>query len=175
MSSNICNHCGCDTEYRSGGRICPACGAYQPRVISEGELSSLREAFQKLRLYEFDEAERDFGEMIRKYPRNAEVYWGHLMAKHGIRYEWTDDGRKIPVPDGPLPSSLTEDDDYRMALSLADEAMGAIYRAQAEKIDGFSKQSVPCEASATAASETVALSDGDDGGKKCDAHHNVLS
>ena len=161
MNSNICNHCGCDTEYRNGGNVCPVCGAYQPKVISEEELFSLQEAFRKLRLYEFDEAERDFEEMIRRYPRNSEAYWGHMMAKYGIKYEWVSDGKKAPVPDAPLQTSLTEDDDFRKAVALADEPVAAFYRIQAEMIDSLHKPIALREAE-IATSAVVSFSDEDD-------------
>ena len=107
MNPNICNHCGGKLECRDGHRICLACGAYKPLILSEKEFVLLREAFQKLRLYEFEAAERDFEELIQKYPENPEGYWGRLMLKFGITYKTDDDGRKRPVCDSVLEKSIT--------------------------------------------------------------------
>ena len=137
MNPNICNHCGCETEYRDGRRFCPICGAYGARTVSEEETILISHAFQKLRLYEFDEAEREFEEMIRKYPRNPEGYWGRLMAKYGVKYEWTSEGMKKPSADVPFEKSPMEQEDYLMATAFADEAEKAYYREQAQWLDRF--------------------------------------
>lgn len=135
MNPNICNYCGGKLECRDGHRICLACGAYKPLILSEKEFVLLREAFQKLRLYEFEAAERDFEELIQKYPENSEGYWGRLMLKFGITYRLDDDGRKRPVCDSVLEKSITMEEDYIKAESLASEEMAAYYRLQAEYID----------------------------------------
>ena len=135
MNPNICNHCGGELECRDGHRICSACGAYKPRILLEEESVLLREAFQKLRLYEFDDAERDFEELIQKYPDNPEGYWGRLMTKYESTYRSDADGRKRPFCDAVLEKSITEEEDYIKAKSLATDEMAAYYRLQAECID----------------------------------------
>ncbi len=135
MKPNICNHCGGALEYRGGLRVCSSCGAYKPRILSEEESVLLYEAFQKLRLYEFDEAERDFVTVIRKYPENPEGYWGRLLSKYGIKYKADDSGGKIPFCDISLDRSITAEEDYIKAESLASKEMAAYYRVQAEYID----------------------------------------
>ena len=135
MNPNICNHCGGNPECRDGHRVCPVCGAYKQLILSEEEFVLLREAFQKLRLHEFDEAERAFEELIQKYPENSDGYWGRLMLKFGITYRLDDDGRKRPVCDSVLQKSITTEEDYIKAESLASKEMAAYYRLQAEYID----------------------------------------
>ena len=135
MNPNICDHCGSNLECRDGHRVCPLCGAHKQLILSEEEFVLLRKAFQKLRLCEFDEAERDFEELIQKYPENAEGYWGRLMLKFGITYKSDDDGRKRPVCDSVLKKSIKTEEDYIKAESLASKEMAEYYRLQAEYID----------------------------------------
>ena len=135
MNPNICNHCGGDLEYKSGHQICSACGAYKPRLLTEEESVLLGEAFQKLRLYEFDEAEKVFEEIVRKYPKNPEGYWGRLLSKYGITYVSDADGKKTPVCNITLDHSIVTEEDFVQAESLADEATASYYRSQANYID----------------------------------------
>ena len=58
MSQNICNICGANYEYRNGRWVCPACGAYKQEELSNEEVTLLYNAAQKLRLCDFDEAEK---------------------------------------------------------------------------------------------------------------------
>ena len=135
MNFNICNNCGGEYEYRNGRWICRSCGAYKPEEISGEEVTLLYTAFQKLRLAEFDEAEAEFDDIIRKYPENPDAYWGRLMAKYGIKYEEDFDGRIIPTCYAASIENVMESSDYRKALQYADEESRAYYRQQAEYIE----------------------------------------
>ena len=84
MSQNICNICGANYEYRNGRWVCPACGAYKAEELSNEEVTLLYNAAQKLRLSDFDEAEKAYADIIAKYPHNSEGYWGRLLARFGI-------------------------------------------------------------------------------------------
>ena len=70
---NICNICGANYEYRNGRWVCPACGAYKPEELSNEEVTLLYNAAQKLRLADFDEAEKAFARfferIMNKYPQ----------------------------------------------------------------------------------------------------------
>ena len=161
MNPNICNYCGGELECRDGYRICSACGAYKPRILSEEESVLLREAFQKLRWYEFDEAERDFKELIKKYPENPDGYWGHLMAKYGVTYKSDTDGRKHPFCEAVLEKSITEDEDYIKAESLANEETADYYRLQAEYIDRVCLKTIKQEDIPICEADTVVSQEAD--------------
>ena len=135
MNLNICNNCGGDYEYRNGRWICRSCGSYRPEQISNEEATLLYTAFQKLRLAEFDEAEAEFDDIIRKYPENANAYWGRLMSKYGIKYEQDFDGRIIPTCYATSIESVISSSDYKKALQYADEESRAYYKRQAEYIE----------------------------------------
>ena len=135
MNSNICNNCGGEYEYRNGRWICRACGALKPEEISNEEVTLLYTAYQKLRLADFDEAEKEFDDIVLKYPKNPNGYWGRLMAKYGIKYEQDFDGRMIPTCYATSIEGLYFSADYKKALEYADENTRAHYREQAGYIE----------------------------------------
>ena len=135
MNLNICNHCGGEYEYRSGRWVCPFCGSYKQEQISGEEVTLLYTAFQKLRLAEFDEAEKEFDDIIRKYPKNPNGYWGLLMARYGIKYEEDFDGRRIPTCYATSIESVISDPNYAKACRYADAENAAFYKQQAEYIE----------------------------------------
>ena len=140
MNLNICNNCGGDYTYRNGRWICQSCGAYKPEEISNEEVTLLYTASQALRLADFDIAERDFDDIIHKYPQNPNGYWGRLMAKYGIKYEDDYDGRKIPTCYATSIESLSSDPDYQKALQFADPETKAYYKQQVEYIERVRKE-----------------------------------
>ena len=139
MSQNICNICGANYEYRNGRWICPACGAYKAEELSNEEVTLLYNAAQKLRLSDFDEAEKAYADIIAKYPQNSEGYWGRLLARFGIKYEEDFDGKQIPTCYATI-ESIMSDKDYAKATSLADEDTKAYYVKQAEYIERVRKE-----------------------------------
>ena len=140
MNPNICNNCGGDYEYRRGRWICRSCGAYKPEELSNEEVTLLYTAYQKLRLAEFAEAEREFDDILQKYSENPNAYWGRLMAKYGIKYEQDFDGRMIPTCYAASIESVLSSSDYQKALQYADEENKAYYRRQAEYIERVRKE-----------------------------------
>lgn len=140
MNLNICNNCGSDYIYRNGRWVCQACGAYKPEEISNEEVTLLYTASQALRLADFDVAERDFDDIIQKYPQNPNGYWGRLMAKYGIKYEDDYDGRKIPTCYATSIESVSADPDYQKAIQYADPETKAYYKQQVEYIERVRKE-----------------------------------
>lgn len=139
MSQNICNICGANYEYRNGRWVCPACGAYKAEELSNEEVTLIYNAAQKLRLSEFDEAEKAYADIIAKYPQNSEGYWGRLLARFGIKYEEDFDGKQIPTCYATI-ESIMSDKDYTKAVALADEDTKAYYIKQAEYIERVRKE-----------------------------------
>ena len=140
MNLNICNNCGGDYEYRNGRWRCRSCGSYKPEELSNEEVTLLYMASQKLRMAEFDEAEKGFDDIIRKYPQNSCGYWGRLMARYGIKYEDDFDGKRIPTCYATSIESVTADSDYRNALKYADNDTKAYYAEQSEYIERVRKE-----------------------------------
>ena len=140
MNQNICNICGANYEYRNGRWFCPACGAYKQEELSNEEVTLLYNAAQKLRMSDFDEAEKEYSDIIEKFPKNANGYWGRLLSKYGIKYEEDFDGRKIPTCYATSIESVISDKDYKKAIELADEATADYYKHQAEYIERVRKE-----------------------------------
>ena len=140
MSQNICNICGANYEYRNGRWVCLACGAYKAEELSNEEVTLLYNAAQKLRLSDFDEAEKAYSDIIGKFPKNPDGYWGRLLSKYGIKYEEDFDGRKIPTCYATSIDSVISDKDYLKALDLADEHTKEYYQAQAAYIERVRKE-----------------------------------
>ncbi len=134
-NTNICNICGANYEYIGGRWKCPACGAYKAEELSNEEVTLLYNAAQKLRLCDFDEAEIEYSDIIEKFPKNPEGYWGRLLARYGIKYEEDFDGRRIPTCYAASIKSVFGDSDYEMAMSLFGEDEKAYYKSQAEYIE----------------------------------------
>ncbi|MBR6744669.1 MAG: leucine-rich repeat protein [Clostridia bacterium] len=135
MNQNICYNCGGEYVLRKGRRVCAYCGSNMPEMISGEESTLLFNAFQRLRLAEFADAEQDFDDIIRRYPRNANAYWGRLMARYGIKYERDYDGKQIPTCYAASIESIWNAEDYRKAVEYADEESRAVFRAHAEYIE----------------------------------------
>jgi len=140
MSQNVCNICGANYEYRNGRWKCPACGAFKAEELSNEEVTLLYNAAQKLRLSDFDEAEKAYADIIEKFPKNPDGYWGRLLSRYGIKYEEDFDGRKIPTCYATSIESVITDKDYLKAIELADEDTRAYYTLQAEYIEKVRKE-----------------------------------
>ena len=140
MSSNICNNCGGNYEYRNGRWKCRSCGAFKPEEISNEEVTLLYNAAQKLRLSNFSEAEEAYSDIIEKYPKNSNAYWGRLLSKYGIKYEDDFDGRKIPTCYAVSIKSVIDDADYSKAIELADAESKDYYEQQAQYIERVRKE-----------------------------------
>lgn len=140
MSQNICNICGANYEYRNGRWFCPACGAYKQEELSNEEVTLLYNAAQKLRMSDFDDAEKEYSDIIGKFPKNANGYWGRLLSKYGIKYEEDFDGRKIPTCYATSIESVINDKDYKKAIELADKETKEYYILQAQYIERVRKE-----------------------------------
>ena len=140
MNQNICYNCGGDIISRGGRFVCASCGSYMPEQITGEEVSLLYAAFQKLRLADFYEAEREFDDIIRRHPRNAQAYWGRLMSHYGIKYEKDYDGRNIPTCYATSIDSVYESSDYRKAMELADAETQAVFKNHADYMERVRKE-----------------------------------
>ena len=133
--NQICNNCGGEYIYRNGRWVCRSCGAFKPEEISNEEVTLLYTAYQKLRLANFGDAEKEFDDIIEKYPQNPSAYWGRLMAKYGIKYERDFDGRMIPTCYATSIESVVSASDYKKALQYADDDTGLYYQKQVDYIE----------------------------------------
>ena len=132
---NICYQCGGDCREENGRLVCRHCGSCRPQAVTGEEMTLLYTAFQKLRLADFLDAGRAFDDIIRKYPRCFQAYWGRLMARYGIKYEEDCDGKRIPTCYAASMESVFDSSDYRNALQYADSASASVYREHAQYME----------------------------------------
>ena len=137
---NICFNCGGELIVRNGRRVCAYCGSPAKEYISNEEIILLTSACQKLRLADFFEAEQEFEDVIRRYPTNAQGYWGHLLSKYGIKYEEDYDGRRIPTCYAASIECVFDSSDYKKAIALADEENRKIFEHYAAYIERVRKE-----------------------------------
>ena len=135
MNQNICYNCGGEFVERGGKLVCLYCGTIKPENVSGEELTLLYTAYQRLRLADFSDAEQEFDDIIRRHPKNAQAYWGRLLAKYGIKYEEDYDGTKIPSCYAASIESVFDALDYKKALELADKDNREVFREHAEYIE----------------------------------------
>ena len=135
-----CKMCGGDLEIQEGLTICECeyCGTKQtlPALDNEKKLNLFNRA-NRLRLNsEFDKAASIYENIIAEFPEEAEGYWGLVLCNYGIEY--VDDpatAKKIPTCHRAAFESVTNDENYELALEYADVVSQKIYRDEAREID----------------------------------------
>lgn len=139
MIQNICNICGANYEYINGKWKCPACGAYKQEELSNEEATLLYNAAQKLRVQEFEDAEELYLDIIQKYPKQYEAYWGYVCSRYGIKTEEDVDGKWIPTCCFPFIESFLDDKDFKKAVEYAPTDIANWYIKQADYIERVRK------------------------------------
>ena len=137
--TNICNICGANYEYINGKWKCPACGAYKQEELSNEEATLLYNAAQKLRVQEFEDAEELYLDIIQKYPKQHEAYWGYVCSRYGIKTEEDIDGKWIPTCCFPFIESFLDDKDFKKAVEYAPVDIANWYKEQADYIERVRK------------------------------------
>ena len=129
MPGMTCKYCGARLP-RTGGDVCPcpACGAFQPVPVGDGNVLSLLDMANRLRLAGiFDESVRLYGEILRLYPDTADAHWGLLLAEHGIVYEEDPGaGVRLPVARRMPTVEIGSAPAYHAALSLLSPGAGRL-------------------------------------------------
>lgn len=125
------NCCSPHLRERNDGRIhCISCGEVFERDIETKEerdarilyLARLDNAEKLLRLSppRFDDAEDEFCDFIKHYPRNSDGYWGLVRARYGIKYEIDINGKNIPSCYKSSYKDFRRDSDFMKALEFAE-------------------------------------------------------
>ena len=140
--TNICPICGSPFDFaeKSNRLKCRYCGYSKVGESSTEETALLYNAFQKLRLADFDEAGELFSDISRRFPSSAEAYWGVTLSDYGIKYEDDYDGKKIPTCYAARYESFVESSTYKKALSLATSEQKEYYEDQAARIEKTRKE-----------------------------------
>ena len=135
-----CKLCGGDLEVKEGSIVCECeyCGAKQtvPVLDNEKKLNLFNRANRLRFNSEFDKAASIYESIIAEFPEEAEGYWGLVLCNYGIEY--VDDpatAKKIPTCHRAAFESVTNDENYQLALEYADVIAQKLYRDEAREID----------------------------------------
>ena len=134
-----CDICGGNIVFKNGRHVCEACGAYTLEEITEEETANLFTANQKLRICDFEEAEKLFQDFIEQYPENPYGYWGLLRTKYGIIYEIDTNKSLVVSCYGSIDNSIYNNKYYKKACYYADQDLTKYFEKQAKKIEKIRK------------------------------------
>ena len=121
---------------------CAYCGTKQTLPCPDSERIAV--LYEKADAYrrnlEFDKALALYEEILNEDSKDAECYWLALLCEFGIEYvEETAGAKRIPTINRMQPVSVFDNANYKAALQYADEEQAAIYKAEAEEINGIQK------------------------------------
>jgi uncharacterized repeat protein (TIGR02543 family) len=133
---DLCNICGGNLNGR--GR-CTCCGAYRQEDISGEETTLLYTAGQNLRMGRFAEAEEQYVDIVKKYPKCLEAHWGLVLSRYNIKFEEDDRGKKLPTCYAATMHSFIDDKDFKTVLELAGSD-ASNYKQQAFVIEGYCRE-----------------------------------
>lgn len=139
--TNICPNCGSPYSLdKAGNLVCRFCGYVKPKAPTSEEESLLYAAAQALRLASFEEAEQMYQDIVERFKKCAEAYWGLTLCQYGIKFEDDYDGKKIPTCYATQYESFLENPNYKKALSYASEEQKAFFENTALRIEKTRKE-----------------------------------
>ena len=146
-----CKICGGQLDIKEGDKVttCPYCGTVQSVPNSDDDkINRLYDRGNELmRNCQFDDAIDKFEEILSLRNDDPEIYWSLLMARFGISYEKDPyTGNMIPTIHRSQDTSIFFEEDYKLAISYANEELKVYYEKTAKIIDNIQKKySAICE------------------------------
>lgn len=145
MGALNCKSCGGDLILTGDACVvtCEYCGTPNtiPKVDDEEKVSLFNRANKIRRRCEFDKANSVYENIVRKFPNEAEAYWGLCLCKYGVEY--VDDpktGNKIPTLHRASSNSIFNEEDYKATIDKADVVARKQYESEATVIDRLNKE-----------------------------------
>lgn len=122
---------------------CEYCGTPNtiPKVDDEEKVSLFNRSNKIRRRCEFDKANSVYENIVRKFPNEAEAYWGLCLCKYGVEY--VDDpktGNKIPTLHRASSNSIFNEEDYKATIDNADVVARKQYESEATVIDRLKRR-----------------------------------
>lgn len=115
---------------------CEACGAVFDLEAIDSEFNNdYAEAIKWLEdtIPNFEMAYSRFNSLVEKYPTKSEGYWGRLLSKYGIKFEY-DSGKSIPSCYYETYEDIRNSDDYKKVLKYASSDLKKKYEDEALRI-----------------------------------------
>ena len=138
MEILTCKTCGGVGLERVGNYyVCKHCGNKWIVDVAEDVNAVQRaNAWEALRVGDFEKATGLFEELLLKDGLSHEAYWGRALATNGIIYV-TDynEAKKVPTCNNITEDSFVSNKDVVKAIELAPEDIKETYKSQAEKIE----------------------------------------
>lgn len=117
--------------------VCDSCGSTVtlPSITDERRTDTFNRGNHFRQVYEFDAALKEYSQIVREDPEDAEAHWCMTLCRYGINYHQDHrTGQRIPTCDRVSYTSILEDPDYLAALKYADGDQKALYQAEAKRI-----------------------------------------
>ncbi len=143
MRERVCKNCG-GREYKVVGQNmvkCAFCGTlYVDEHASKEEEVLLVGAYEILRALRFEDAVAEFDKILALFPLSFEAHFGKALAKNEVILYTSQKGTfKRPRFFGQTINSISQDEDFKKALSLAPAETAANFQAVAKRIDRIKK------------------------------------
>ncbi len=144
MSVFKCKMCGGTIEVTPNltTATCEYCGSLQtlPRMDSDRLERLYDRANHFRRSNEFDKAIGIYEQILAENGDDAEAYWSLVLCRYGIEYvEDPKTHKRIPTVNRVQYTSVFDDDNYKSALTYADEYQRHIYEEEAKTINEIQK------------------------------------
>ncbi len=139
-----CKICGGRLNIRQGETIaeCEYCGVKQtiPNYIHPQAEEIYAHANSYLMNNEFDKAEYFFNQILFINKQDSNAYWSILLCRYGVTYvKDPASGQYVPTCNRTLSRSILQDDNFRLALTYANDEQRAFYSQSAQIIDNIQK------------------------------------
>ena len=139
-----CKMCGGDLDVaeKQTTAECRYCGTMQtlPRLDDDRRANLYDRANHFRRNNEFDKAAGIYEQILAEDPDDAEAYWSRVLCRYGIEYvEDPATHRRVPTVNRAQYTSIFDDEDYKAALAKGDGAQQALYKEEAQAINGIQK------------------------------------
>ena len=140
-----CKYCGGDlVADESSCRVgkCVFCGTQQTIPKSaEDKRAMLYDRAEHLRKNnDFDKAIEIYEKILEIDMTDPEAYWSLILCRYGIEYvEDPQTGEHLPTVNRAQYTSIFADEDYKSAISHADEEQKALYEREAHMIDDIQR------------------------------------
>ena len=132
--------CGAALNYIPDRYIlkCEYCGTAQtvPKLDNDKRARMYERANNYRRNNEYDRAMGIFESILNEDTEDAEAYWSLVLCRYGVDYVKDPNTSKyVPTINRTQYKSIFDDEDYKSALSYADENQREIYKTEAAIID----------------------------------------
>lgn len=117
--------------------VCDSCDSVVslPSITDERRADAFNRGNHFRKVYEFDKALREYEQIIKEDPEDAEAHWCMMLCRYGINYQEDHrTGERIPTCDRVSYTSVLEDPDYKAAVKYADTDQKALYQKEVKRI-----------------------------------------